>query len=173
VGVAALGVLWLSVQVGHPPWIALVLAVSFGLYGFVRKTVAVESVAGLAVETALIFPFAAGWLIWEAVQGQAAFLHKGAAMDGLLIASGIVTAVPLVLFAYGVRRVPLSTVGLLQYMAPSLQLVVAIVFFHEPFTQVQLIGFSFIWAALAIYAVDGLLRNRTPRPSLVASAEAS
>ncbi len=168
VGIAALGVLWLTVQVGHLPWIALTLAVSFALYGLVRKQVQVEPVVGLAVETLLLFPAALGWLIFEALRGAGAFTQQGPLTMFLLIVSGLVTAVPLTLFAYGVRRIPLSTVGLLQYIAPSLQLLVAVLLFGEPFTHVQKIGFGLIWAALLLYMADGLLR----RPPAVVAIEA-
>lgn len=160
VGAAALGVLWLTWQIGRPPWIALALALSFGLYGFVRKKVAVDSVAGLGVETVLVLPAAIGWLLFEALRGAAAFGHHGLGLDLLLAASGLVTAIPLVLFAYGVRRVPLSTIGLMQYIAPTLQLLTAVLIFGEAFTGVQAIGFGLIWAALLLYAADGLWRGR-------------
>lgn len=174
VGFAALGVAWLTWQVGRPPWVALALAVSFGLYGFVRKHVVVDAVAGLAVETLMVLPFALGWLAFEVARGSSVFGHLGVQLDGLLIASGLVTAVPLVLFAYGVRRVPLSTIGLLQYFAPSLQLLTALFVFKEPFTQVQTIGFSLIWVGLVIFAIDGLWRGRRPRPvSAIVTAEAN
>ncbi|MDB5968853.1 MAG: Chloramphenicol-sensitive protein RarD [Hydrocarboniphaga sp.] len=173
VGFAALGVAWLTWQVGRPPWIALVLALSFGLYGFVRKKVVVDAVAGLGVETVMILPFALAWLVFEYVRGTSVFGHYGLQLDLLLIASGLVTAVPLVLFAFGVRRVQLSTIGLLQYFAPSLQLLTALLVFKEPFTQVQAIGFSLIWLGLVIFAIDGLWRGRTPRPlSAIVAAEA-
>ncbi|WP_411887084.1 EamA family transporter RarD [Hydrocarboniphaga effusa] len=175
VSVAAVGVIWLTVQLGHPPWAALALAISFGLYGFVRKTVAgVDSVAALAIETVLILPFALAWIGFEAWRGQGAFGHQGPVMDVLLVLSGLVTAVPLVLFAYGVRRIPLSTVGLMQYAAPTLQLITAVLLFGEPFTHVQLIGFACIWAALVIYAIDGFVRGRAPKPAAsVQAAEAA
>jgi chloramphenicol-sensitive protein RarD len=174
VAMAALGVIWLTWQVGRPPWVALVLAVSFGLYGFVRKQVVIDAVAGLAVETVMILPFALGWLIFECVRGTSVFGHLGIRLDLLLISSGLITAVPLVLFAFGVRRVPLSTIGLLQYFAPSLQLLTALFVFKEPFTHVQVIGFGLIWIGLVIFAVDGLWRGRTPRPvASIVAAEAS
>ena len=175
VAVAAAGVLWLTVQLGHPPWAALALAISFGLYGFIRKSVVgVDSVTALAIETVLILPFALAWIGFESWRGQNAFGHLGLGMDLLMVFSGLVTAVPLVLFAYGVQRIPLSTVGLMQYAAPSLQLITAVFLFGEPFTHVQLIGFGCIWAALVIYAIDGVLRGRAPKPAAsVQAAEAS
>lgn len=166
VGIAALGVLWLTLNVGRPPWIALSLALTFGGYGLIRKKVVVDSVAGLGVETLLIAPFMLAWLLWCAQAGTLSFGQHDRLLDGLLIASGAVTAVPLVLFAYGVRRIPLSTVGLLQYLGPTLQLTTGILVFREPFTQTQLIGFGLIWAALAVYAGEGFWRSWRRKPTL-------
>lgn len=171
VALAALGVAWLTWQVGRPPWIALTLAFSFGLYGFVRKTVVVDAVAGLAVETLLILPFALAWLLFEYGRGASVFGVVSWQLDALLVASGLLTAVPLVLFAFGVRRVPLTTIGLLQYMAPTLQLITALLVFKEPFTAVQAVGFGCIWLGLVIYAVDGVWRGR-PAPALRVAANA-
>lgn len=169
VGIAGLGVLWLTVQVGRPPWIALALALSFGCYGLIRKKVAVDSVAGLGVETLLIFPFMLAWLLWCTQAGTLSFGAHDRLLDFLLIASGAVTAVPLVLFAYGVRRVPLSTIGLLQYVGPTLQLLTGIFVFHEPFTESRAIGFGLIWAALAVYAAEGFWRSWRSKPALAAA----
>lgn len=156
---AALGVLWITVQVGRPPWIALALALTFASYGLIRKQVVVDSVAGLGVETLLIAPVMLVYLAWTLHTGSFIFGTHGLVLDAFLIASGAVTAIPLVLFAYGVRRVPLSTVGLLQYVGPTLQLLTGVLVFHEPFTQTQLIGFGLIWAALAVYAGEGFWRS--------------
>lgn len=166
VGIAALGVLWLTVRSGRPPWIALALALSFGGYGLIRKRVVVDSVAGLGVETLLIAPLMLAWLLWCAQAGTLSFGHHDRLLDGLLIASGAVTAVPLVLFAYGVRRIPLSTVGLLQYLGPTLQLLTGIFVFHESFTATRAIGFGLIWAALVVYAAEGFWRSWRARPAL-------
>jgi chloramphenicol-sensitive protein RarD len=169
VGIAALGVIWLTVQVGRPPWIALALAVSFGLYGLVRKMAVVDAVAGLAVETLLITPVMLAYLIWGAQAGVLQFAQHGPWLVVLMIASGVVTAVPLVMFAYGVRRVPLSTVGLMQYVAPTLQFLGAVFVFHEAFTHVQAVGFGLIWSALFVYAGEGLWRARRARPQWAAA----
>jgi chloramphenicol-sensitive protein RarD len=163
VSLAALGVLWLTVQVGRPPWIALTLALSFGLYGLLRKQVAVESVPGLGVEVLLIAPVMFVYLLHLVSQGQMTFAHHSLYVDVFLIAGGAVTAIPLVLFAYGVRRVPLSTIGILQYVGPSLQLLTGVFLFKEPFTAVQAVGFGLIWAALVVYAGEGLWRGRRAR----------
>jgi len=157
---AALGVIYLTWTAGHPPWIALTLAFSFGLYGLIRKTANVEALPGLAVETGLLAPLAAGYLIWCAWQGTGAMGHVTPAVDVLLVASGAVTAIPLFLFAFGARRLPYSTVGVLQYIAPSLQLGCAVLVFDEPFGHEQAVGFACIWVALLVYAFDGLWRAR-------------
>jgi chloramphenicol-sensitive protein RarD len=159
---AASGVLFLTWAAGHPPWIALTLAFSFGLYGLIRKTARVDALPGLAVETGLLAPLAAGYLIWCALQDTGAMGHLSLRTDVLLVASGAVTAVPLFLFAYGARLLPYSTVGVLQYIAPSLQLACAVLIFKEPFGHAQAVGFAFIWAALLVYAGDGILRSRRP-----------
>jgi chloramphenicol-sensitive protein RarD len=165
VAIATLGVAWLTVSAGHPPWIALTLAFSFGLYGFIRKTAQVEALPGLAIETALLAPFAAGYLLWCQVHGSGAMGTGAAATDALLVASGIITAVPLFLFAFGARRLPYSTVGVLQYIAPSLQLACALLVFHEPFGRTRAIGFALIWIALVIYACEGIWRTRRLAPA--------
>jgi chloramphenicol-sensitive protein RarD len=160
VAVAASGVAWLTLQLGSPPWIALTLAVSFGLYGLIRKVAVVESAPALGVESSILFVPALAYLFWAQGAGVAGFLHTGGAVDALLVASGLVTALPLILFAYGAQRIPYSLVGILQYLAPSLQLACGVWLYGEPFSTVQLQGFACIWLALGIYATDGLLRWR-------------
>jgi chloramphenicol-sensitive protein RarD len=160
VTIAAGGVLYLTLIVGRPPWIALTLAFSFGLYGLIRKVVAVEAVPGLAVETLLLTPLAAGYLLWCQAHGTSAFGHSSATIDVMLVGSGLVTALPLAFFSYGARRIPLSTIGLIQYIGPTLQLILGIALFGEPFPAIRALGFALIWLALAVYVVDGLLRSR-------------
>jgi chloramphenicol-sensitive protein RarD len=162
VGLAALGVLYLAVLAGRPPWIAATLALSFSLYGFVRKVISVEALPGLATETLLLLPLAAGYLLWCELHGSGAFSRSGGAIAALLIGSGIVTAVPLFLFAYAARLLPYSTVGVLQYIGPSLQLLSGVLLFHEDFGAARAAGFVLIWAALALYAADGLRAARAP-----------
>jgi chloramphenicol-sensitive protein RarD len=161
VAIAAAGVVYLTIVVGRPPWIALSLAFSFGLYGLIRKVVAVEAVPGLAVETLLLAPLAGGYLAWCQAEGTSAIGQSGVTVDVLLIGSGLVTALPLALFSFGARRIPLSTIGLLQYIGPTLQLLLGITLFREPFPAVRALGFGLIWLALAVYIADGLLRSRT------------
>ena len=160
VAIAAIGVSYLTWSAGHPPWLALTLAITFGLYGLVRKVVQVDALAGLASETLILLPFGLGFLVWCQLAGTAAFVHQGVGIDVLLILAGPLSALPLVLFAFGARRIPYSTVGLMQYIGPTLQLSLGIFVFHEPFTQDRAIGFSLIWTALAIYAADGVWRSR-------------
>jgi chloramphenicol-sensitive protein RarD len=125
--------------------------------------VAVEALPGLAAETTLAAPLALAWLAWQAHAGSGWFGGGDAFLQGWLVASGIVTAVPLSLFAFGARRIPYSTVGIIQYIGPTLQLTAGILAFREPFPAVRAIGFAFIWAALALYAGEGLLRTRRMR----------
>ncbi len=160
VGLAAAGVIYLAVVTGRPPWISLILALTFGLYGLIRKVIAVDSLPALATETLLLTPFAAAYLLWLGVQGTGSFGRLGTGTDLLLLGSGIATAVPLALFAYGARRIPLSTVGLTQYLGPSMQLALGVSFFGEPFPRARAVGFALIWCALAFYAADGLRRSR-------------
>jgi chloramphenicol-sensitive protein RarD len=164
VGLAAAGVLYLAMVAGRPPWIALALAASFGGYGLIRKVVKVEAVPGLATETLLLAPFASSFLLWMEMQGTGAFGHAAPQINALLLGSGLVTALPLALFAYGARLIPLSTVGLVQYIGPTLQFLLGVWVFHEPFTVQRGVGFLFIWTALAVYAGDGLWRSRKQMP---------
>jgi chloramphenicol-sensitive protein RarD len=160
---AALGVSYLTWTSGRPPWIALALALSFGTYGLLRKMVAVEALAGLASETLLIAPLGAGYLIFVELIGTGALGHAGPFVDAMLLAGGPLTAIPLALFAFGARRLRYATVGLLQYVGPSLQLALGVFLYREPFPTQRLIGFGLIWLALLIYATDGLLRSRAAR----------
>jgi chloramphenicol-sensitive protein RarD len=158
VTLAAAGVAVLTVGHGRLPWIALALAVSFGLYGLARKTVGADAVVGLLWETGLLAPFAAGWLLSLEARGSGVFgpAHPGA--SALLALGGAVTAVPLVLFALGARSLPLSTVGLLQYLSPSIQFLLAVLVFREPFTTAHAASFACIWVALGVLTWD--LRRR-------------
>ena len=160
VSLAGLAVLYLTLQAGHPPWIACTLALSFSLYGLLRKMISVEALPGLATETLLLLPLALTFLLWCAAQGSGAFGTAGGGITALLIGSGLVTAVPLFLFAFAARRLPYSTVGVLQYIGPSLQLLVGVMLFHENFGATRAVGFVLIWLALAIYALDGLRSSR-------------
>ncbi|MGY1840044.1 MULTISPECIES: EamA family transporter RarD [unclassified Modestobacter] len=163
VGIAALAVVVLTVDYGHPPWIALALASSFGLYGLMKKVVRVEAAPGLFVETAVVFVPALVVIGFMQADGQAAFGHAGAGHALLLVGSGLATAVPLLLFAAATRRVPLSTVGLLQYVTPLMQLSIGVFVYDEPMPPARLAGFAIVWVALAVFTADSLRSARAAR----------
>jgi chloramphenicol-sensitive protein RarD len=154
VALAGLAVVLLTVQVGELPWISLVLPVSFGFYSLLRKTVRADAVVGLTFETTALAPLAVGFLLRQEHLGIGALGHQGLRVDLLLVTAGLVTAVPLILFTLGVRRIPLSTAGLLQYIAPTCTFLLAVLLYHEPFSTAHAISFGLIWAALAIYSLD-------------------
>lgn len=159
VAAAACGVAWLTVSAGQLPWIGLVIAASFAGYGLIRKTASLGPLDGLMVETLLILPLAAAYLLVPGTGSSHAWgssLH----LTLLLLASGPITAIPLLLFADGARRLPLSVVGLLQYIGPSIQMLIGVWVFGEAFTTARAIGFGFIWAALALYSAESLWRMR-------------
>ncbi len=151
---ATTGVTLLTIQRGHVPTLALILAGSFGLYGLVRKTAKVESLAGTTLETALMATPAAAMLIVLATRGQGSLGHASLTTHLLLVATGVVTAVPLLLFTSAARRLPLSTVGFLQYLAPTGQFLLAVLAYHEPFSLHTLGAFVIIWAGLAVFSYD-------------------
>ena len=159
VGLAAAGVLWLTVSLGTLPWVSLALATSFCLYGLIRKLVAVGALQGLAIESGILLLPALAWLAWSEVRGEGAFGHGGLTSDALLVFGGALTALPLIGFAYGARRLPYSLLGLLQYLSPTLQLLCGLLL-GEPFPRDKLVGFSFIWIGLAVYAADGWFLGR-------------
>jgi chloramphenicol-sensitive protein RarD len=152
--IAGLGVLWLTWQGHHFPWISIVLALTFGFYGLMRKTAALGPLEGLSLETLLLFPLAAAYLAWAAALGNSAFVRADVALRLVMMAAGPITAIPLLLFAAGARRIRLSTLGLLQFIAPTLQLLLGIWMFHEPFGGARMWGFVIIWAALALYSAE-------------------
>jgi chloramphenicol-sensitive protein RarD len=158
--IATVGVLWLALRAGHEPWISLVLAMTFGAYGLMKKTAPLGALEGLALETALLFPVAIIALVWLASQGQSALMTGGDTLRWLLVATGPLTALPLLLFAAGARRIPLATLGLLQYISPTLQLLIGVLVFGEAFGGASAIGYTLIWFALSIYAVEGIVRGR-------------
>jgi chloramphenicol-sensitive protein RarD len=162
VAVATTAVLVLSVQNGRPPWIAFVLAVSFAFYGLLKKTAGVGAVEGLAVETAVVAPLAVGWLAWLAASGDLVFGTEGAGHAGLLVGAGLVTAVPLLLFGAAATRVPLTTLGLLQYLAPTLQFLLGVLVYDEPLPALRLAGFVLVWVALAVFSADLVRHHRRP-----------
>jgi chloramphenicol-sensitive protein RarD len=170
VALAAAGVLQLTFGYGSLPWIAIGLALSFGSYGLVKKKAPLDSLAGLTLETGMVVVPAAAYLITANAGGHGAFVHSGLATDVLLIGGGPVTVVPLLLFASAVRRVTLTTIGLLQYISPSIQFFLGVFLYGEPFSGTRLIGFAIIWTALVLFSVDGLrARSRLPQFSIMSS----
>ena len=160
IGLAALGVLYLAVAYGSLPWIALTLAFSFGIYGLVKKTAPLGSLYGLTLETGILFVPALVYLVYLQFAGQAAFVNSGGVTTTLLIGAGLVTTVPLLMFASAAQRIPLSMMGVLQYIAPTLQFLIGVLLYREPFSHSQLIGFGIVWLALLLFWVEGYLASR-------------
>ncbi len=174
VALAAVGVAWLTVQAGHPPWIGLALAFSFATYGLMRKRAPLGAIEGLAVETALLAPLALLFLGLLATRDASAFVL--ATQDGRwtlvawLLLAGPITAVPLLLFAAGARRIPFATLGLLQYAGPTLQLLIGVRLYGEPFERAKMLGYAAIWLALAVFSIDSLWRGWRDRQDSAAAA---
>lgn len=160
VALAGGGVTYLTVAYGAVPWLALGLAVTFGSYGLTKKKATLGAFDGLALETAVLVGPAVAYLAFLLLADRSSFVRVGALTDGLLVASGFITIAPLLLFASAVRAVPLSMIGLLQYISPTIQLVIGVLLFREPFTSGQLTGFGCVWAALVVFAVDGVRSSR-------------
>jgi chloramphenicol-sensitive protein RarD len=163
IGLAAAGVLYLTFAYGALPWIALTLAFTFGLYGLVKKTAPLGSFHGLTLETGILFLPALGFLLYLQFTGSAAFLHSAPLTDLMLFGAGAVTVIPLLLFASAARRIPLTTMGVLQYMNPTMQFLLGVLVYREPFNQHRLVGFAIVWAALILYGVEGLVARRRTR----------
>ncbi|GAA0733721.1 EamA family transporter RarD [Sphingomonas japonica] len=164
VAIAAVGVAVLALSAADGLWISLTLALSFGLYGLVRKTVRVEALEGLAIETAILTPIALAYLGWLA-QGPGIALGDDTQLTALLVASGVITAVPLLLFAASARRLPLATVGLLQYIAPTLQFLLAVLVLGESLTAAHILCFACIWSGIALYVTSTVRAPRRVRPA--------
>ncbi len=160
---AGLGVVYLTFSYGEFPWIALALASSFGLYGLIRKVAPVGALVGLGVETMLLATPAAAYLIYLGAKGSASFLRGSFSIDLLLLGTSVLTTVPLTLFTAGARRINLSTVGLLQYIAPTGMFLLAVFYYHEPFSMTQIRTFIMIWTALIIYSTDSVIYFRRSR----------
>lgn len=160
IALATAGVVLMFLRLDRPPWIALVLAATWGSYSLMRKQSPLGSVAGLTVETLLILPLAIAFLAWRHHAGEGALGQVDLRTQILVLSAGVITAVPLLLFGFAARRIRLSTLGLLQYVAPSVQLMLGIWVYHESFSRSRAIAFSFIWAALALYTADNLLAQR-------------
>lgn len=159
---ATLGVLYRIVSLGSLPWISLWLAFSFGVYGLLRKQVNIGPLQGLLVETLIVLPITAGYILYLWYSGAGAFLHTSATIDWLLLAGGIITTVPLALFSAGARLLPLNTIGFMQYLAPSLTFLLAVFAFKETFNTELLITFALIWAGLIVYTI-GVVRQQNQK----------
>ncbi len=171
IGLATAGMLYLAFAYGTLPWIALTLATTFALYGLVKKTAPLGSLQGLTLETGILFLPALFFLIYANNTGQGAFLHNGLVIDVLLVGTGLMTTVPLLMFASAARRIPLSLMGILQYIAPTLQFLLGVLVYHEPFTYAQFVGFALVWVALIIFGVEGFQARRAQTQSAPAAAD--
>jgi chloramphenicol-sensitive protein RarD len=158
-----MSVAYLTVSYGAFPWISLMLAITFGFYGLLRKTAPLDALEGLSLETAFMLVPALLCLLYLEKVGTGAFGHATATTNILLALSGVVTALPLILFAYGAKRIPLSTVGILQYFAPTGQFLLGVLVYGEPFEGTRVIGFIVIWIALIIYSLEGVVVGRRKR----------
>ncbi|MGD8405101.1 MAG: EamA family transporter RarD [Anaerolineales bacterium] len=163
IGLAAVGVIYLTWTYGSLPWIALGLAFSFGFYGLVKKTSPLGSLFGLTLETGWVFLPALGYLIYLQSVRQGSFGHTGAVSDLLMAGAGVVTTIPLLMFASAAKRIPLTIMGIMQYIAPTLQFLLGVLLYKEPFTTTSLIGFSLVWAALIIFWVEGVMARRAQK----------
>jgi len=163
---AAVGVINMTVHFGSVPWVALSLAGSFAFYGMCKKMLGIGAITSITVETMVICPLAIGYLLYLAVQGAGALRLDFAATGGWLIGSGVVTAIPLLLFASSVNRLPLTLIGLFQYLSPTIALLIGVWLYHEPFTRIHLISFSFIWSALAVFSLAKTRILSTPNHGL-------
>lgn len=160
IALAGLAVLILTINYGRPPWISLVLAGSFATYGFVKKKADTGAIESLAVETTVVLLPAAGYLLWLEAAGRGIFGHQGVAVDVLLVGAGVVTALPLLCFGAAATRIPLATLGLLQYLTPITQFALGVWVFAEPVPTVRLLGFTLVWLALIMFSVDSLRHRR-------------
>ena len=162
ISIAFIGVAYLTIKFGQLPWIALVLAFTFGFYGLVKKLARLSSLYGLTLETAILFIPALAYLGFAEINGTGVFLHTGIIPDLLMIGAGLVTTIPLLMFASAAKQIPLTMIGVLQYLAPSIQFLIGVFMYKEPFDQSRLIGFSIVWLALIIFWVENYLASRMP-----------
>ena len=160
VGLATCGVVYLTITYGSQPWIALTLALTFGIYGLVKKIAPLGSLHGLTLETGFLFLPATIYLLFTDYSGQGAFGHDDLQTNMLLLGAGVVTIIPLLLFASAARRITLTMVGIMQYIAPSLQFLIGVFIYKEPFTRTKLIGFMMVWIALIIFWVEGVAARK-------------
>ncbi|HEY5157446.1 MAG TPA: EamA family transporter RarD [Anaerolineales bacterium] len=167
IGLAAVGVLYLTFAYGSLPWVALTLAISFGFYGLVKKNAPLDSLPGLTLETGLLFLPALGFLLYSEFSGTGAFLHTTPLLNLMLLGAGLVTIVPLLMFASAAKRIPLTMIGVLQYVNPTIQFLLGTLVYKEPFDHHRLIGFGIVWVGLILFALEGFLRR--PKSILAAT----
>ena len=167
IGLATLGVLYLTFAYGSLPWVALTLAVSFGFYGLVKKNAPLDSLPGLTMETGILFLPALGFLLYSEFSGTGAFLHTTPLLNLMLLGAGPVTILPLLLFASAAKRIPLTMIGVLQYVNPTIQFLLGTFVYKEPFDHHRLIGFGIVWLALILFVLEGFLRR--PKSTLAAA----
>jgi chloramphenicol-sensitive protein RarD len=160
IGLAAAGVIYLTILYGSLPWIALTLAFSFGMYGLLKKLAPLGSLYGLTLETGILFVPMLAYLIFAEVHGTGVFLHTDLTSNLLMLGAGPVTVIPLLLFASAARRIPLSTVGILQYITPTMQFLLGVLVYGEAFSSAQFIGFGMVWLALILYTGENLWQRR-------------
>ena len=170
VAIASVAVAILTIDYGRPPWIALTLAFSFGTYGLIKKRAGVGGIQSLAFETAVLFVPAVGYLLWIGATGSGTFTTEGGGHTALLALGGICTAVPLMLFGAAAVRIPLSTLGLIQYLAPVLQFAIGVLIYSEPMPASRLAGFALVWVALMVFTIDAVRgRARIPQGAVMAT----
>ena len=160
IGIAASGVLWLTFEYGRPPWISIALALSFGTYGLAKKKANVGAVQSLAVETMVLAPLALGYLVALQAGGEGTFGQHGAGHAAMLVGTGVVTALPLLCFGAAATRIPLSMIGMLQYLTPTLQFIIGVAVYDEPMTPARWVGFALVWAACAVFTTESLSNRR-------------
>jgi chloramphenicol-sensitive protein RarD len=163
---AVLGVVYLTVAYGSLPWISLVLAFTFGLYGLIKKMAPLESKHGFSLETMALFLPALGFLLYRGATGMGAFMQNGTVITLLLILAGPVTSIPLLMFGFAARSIPLSMLGFIQYIAPTLQFLLGVFVYNEPFPMSRLVGFCMIWLALLLYSIESVRFNRRQKANL-------
>ena len=160
IAIAALGVAYMTIMYGQLPWISLSLACTFAVYGLIKKKAPLPAAQGLTLETAFLFPLALIYLLFLEAQGVGTFGHAGLSTNVLLALSGVITAVPLMLFASAAQLIPLSVLGVMQYIAPTGQFIVAVYVYGEDFPPYKLVGFCIVWLALVIFSVEGYVARR-------------
>ena len=166
VALAATGVIWITIQTGTAPFLGLFLAASFAFYGLIRKIAPLGSLEGMALESVLLAPLALGYMLWLNADGQLVFANSGWDMKAMLLLAGPISTIPLLLFASGVRRIPYSTVGIIQYISPTIVFFIGLYAFHEPFSIDMFVGFVFIWSAVIVFTVDSIRRSKAGQANI-------